>query len=521
VQIKTIISEYIFMPKSIKSNTDYISKLEALIELAHSLKQESDFKQILQIITEKACGLFAADFALLMMTNPQTHHTIKTVFSVRENSTDRESHAINSSISGWVIKYKNILLSRDIQKDTRFRKSLVQESSYKSVLCSPLIAEGIIIGTLLLVRENELPFDDQEMEYLNQFSSIVSPFLRNVQKIQQYFEYKISDKTLLDKYATVGLLGRCRKFVELLQAIEIATKSDIRVMIEGESGTGKELVAKAIHKFSPRGDKKFVALDCGAIPDTLMESTLFGHVKGAFSGATEHQQGLIQEANNGTLFLDEIANIPLSLQTKLLRYLQEGEIRQIGSSKIIKVNVRIVSASSSSLFQLVEQNKFREDLFYRLYVYPVKVPSLGDRTEDIPLLASYFLKKYSQQQNKKLKHLHEELIDYLSSYNWSGNIRQLENFIEHLVALAPPETEILDLEILPKEYQKEWKRHQPQKKSPSTSLFKHLADYEAELIRKSLSENNWNQVQAARALKVSEATIRYKIKKFGITKPKV
>jgi transcriptional regulator with PAS, ATPase and Fis domain len=371
-----------------------------------------------------------------------------------------------------------------------------------------------------LVRENELPFDDQEMEYLNQFSSIVSPFLRNVQKIQQYFEYKISDKTLLDKYVTVGLLGKCRKFVELLQAIEIAAKSDIRVMIEGESGTGKELVAKAIHKFSPRGDKKFVALDCGAIPDNLMESTLFGHVKGAFSGATEHQPGLITAAHEGTMFLDDITNIPLSLQTKLLRYLQEGEIRQIGSSRLIKVNVRIVSASSSSLYQLVEQNKFREDLFYRLYVYPVKVPSLGDRREDIPILASYFLKKYSQQQNRKLKHLHEELINYLLSYKWSGNIRQLENFIEHLVALASPDMEILDHEILPEEYRKEWKSHQPKKKTSSVSLFNRVAEYEAELIRKSLTDNNWNQARAARALKVSEATIRYKINKFGITKPK-
>jgi transcriptional regulator with GAF, ATPase, and Fis domain len=520
MKLKNIISEHFYMPKSIESNTDYISNLEALIELAHSLKQESDFKQILQSITEKACVLFAADFALLMMINPQTQHTIKTVFSGQKESADRDNHAINSSISGWVIKYKSTLLSRDINKDARFRKSLVKNSTYKSVSCSPLYAEGLIIGTLLLVRENELPFDDQEMEYLNQFSSIVSPFLRNVQKIQQYFEYKISDKTLLDKYVTVGLLGKCRKFVELLQAIEIAAKSDIRVMIEGESGTGKELVAKAIHKFGPRGDKKFVALDCGAIPDNLMESTLFGHVKGAFSGATEHQQGLIQEANEGTLFLDEITNIPLSLQTKLLRYLQEGEIRQIGSSRLIKVNVRIVSASSSSLFQLVEQNKFREDLFYRLYVYPVKVPSLGDRKEDIPLLASYFLKKYSQQQNKNLKHLHEELIDYFSSYDWSGNIRQLENFIEHLVALAPPNVEILDHEILPKEYQKEWKLHQPKKKSHSTSLFKHLADYEAELIRKSLTDNDWNQARAARDLKVSEATIRYKINKYGIVKPK-
>ncbi len=508
------------MPKSIESQNDYISNLEALIELAHILKQESDFKQILQITTEKAGALFAADFALLMMTNPQTQNTIKTVFSDREESTDRESHAINSSISGWVTKYRKILLSRDITKDTRFRADLVKDTTYKSVLCSPLCAEGIIIGTLLLVRENELPFKEQEMEYLNQFSAIVSPFLRNVQKIQQYFNYEISNKALLDKYETAGLIGKCRKFIELLQAIETASKSDIRVLIEGESGTGKELVAKAIHQFSSRSQEKFVALDCGAIPDNLIESELFGHIKGAFSGAAENKPGLIQEANNGTLFLDEIANLPINLQTKLLRFLQEGEIRRIGSTKNIKVNVRIISASGKSLFELVQQNKFREDLFYRLYVYPLKIPTLGERKEDIPLLANYFIKKFSGQQKKELKQLHEEMIPYLSSHKWRGNIRELENFIEHLVVLAPPDAEILDHEILPKEYQKEWKFYRPKKKSKDDSLFKRVAQYEEELIRKTLNDNDWNKAQAARVLKVSEATIRYKINKFGILKPK-
>jgi len=507
------------MPKLMKSNNDYTLKLEALVELAHILKQESDFNQILQIITEKAYSLFSADFALLMMTNPQTHNTIKTVFSDRNDSKARESHAINSSISGWVIKYKNILLSRDISKDTRFRKNLFKDTTYKSVLCCPLHAEGIIIGTLLLVRGNESYFDELDMEYVNQFAAIASPFLHNVQKVQQYFKYKISDKSLLVKYESVGLIGKCRKFVELLNAIETASKSDIRVLIEGESGTGKELVAKAIHKFSTRNEQKFVAVDCGAIPDNLLESELFGHVKGAFSGATENKPGLIKEANDGTLFLDEIANIPLNLQSKLLRFLQEGEIRQIGSNKNIKVNVRIVSASGKSLYQLVQQNKFREDLFYRLYVYPLEMPPLSERKDDIPLLVNHFLKKFAQQQKKKLQYLHEEMTEYLSSQNWNGNIRELENFIERLVVLAPTEAETLDHEILPKEYQDEWKLYQPQKKINTISLFNRIANYEKELIRKTLIENDWNQALAARLLKISEPTMRYKIKKLGIKNP--
>jgi transcriptional regulator with GAF, ATPase, and Fis domain len=508
------------MPKTIESKTDYISKLEALIELAYILKQESDFKQILQITTEKAGALFAADFALLMMTNPQTQNTIKTVFSDREESTDHESHAINSSISGWVTKYRNILLSRDITKDSRFRPDLVQDLTYKSVLCCPLHAEGIIIGTLLLVRENDLPFEDADMDYLDKFSAVVSPFLRNVQKIQQYFDLKISDEALLEKYQTAGLIGKSRKFIELLQSIETASKSDIRVLIEGDSGSGKELVAKAIHQFSSRSRERFVALDCGAIPDSLIESELFGHVKGAFSGATDDKAGLIQEARNGTLFLDEIANLPLILQTKLLRFLQEGEIRQIGSTKNIKVDVRIISASSKSLFELVKENTFREDLYYRLYVYPIKIPTLHERKEDIPLLANHFISKFSRQQQKKLQQLHEELIPPISSRKWPGNIRELENFIEHLVALAPNDVEILGHEVLPIEYQKEWKFKRLKKKTGEESLFNLLAKYEEEIIRKALNDNGWNRAQAARALKVSEATIRYKINKFGISKAK-
>jgi transcriptional regulator with GAF, ATPase, and Fis domain len=503
-----------------KTKSTYISKLEALIELAHLLTNESDFDQILGTITNQACVLFAADSASLMMINPQTHNTIKTVFSEGERDADREHHVVNSSISGWVLKYQKSLFSREIKKDTRFRKGLLKSTNYNSVLCSPLYAEGNMIGTMLLVRVNDLPFEEQDMEYLEQFSTIVSPFLRNVQKIQQYFKYKTSDKVLLDKYTAVGLIGKCRKFMELLQAIETASKSDIRVLLEGESGTGKELVAKAIHRFGLRSEKKFVALDCGTIPENLMESTLFGHVKGAFSGATEHQTGLIQEAHQGTLFLDEIANIPLQLQVKLLRFLQEGEIRPIGSNKLIKVDVRIVSASSRSLIDLVQENAFREDLFYRLYVYPIKIPSLMERKEDIPVLANYFLNTFSKQQRKELKLLHEEVLGFLSSHPWRGNIRELEHFIERLVVLAPADVEVLDYEMIPEEYQEERKTQKIKKKAVNVSLFKRVSQYEADLIKNALTENDWNQAQAARSLNISEPTIRYKMNKFGIARPR-
>jgi len=508
------------MSKSMGIDPAYAVKLEALIELAHILKHEGDFKQILRITTEKAKQLFAADSAMLMMINPQTHKTLRTVFSGEEAAADPVLHAINSSISGWVIKYNSILLSQNFKKDTRFRQGMVKKASYASVMCSPLYSEGVIIGTLLTGRENETPFSEEDPEYLQQFSSIVSPFLRNVQKVQQYFHHQVSDQTLIDKYQSSGLIGKSRKFNELLTTIETATQSDIRVLIEGESGTGKELVARAIHQYSSRAKKKFIALDCGTIPENLMESVLFGHVKGAFSGAVENQKGLIQEADGGTLFLDEIANIPLALQVKLLRFLQEGEIRPTGSNKITNVDVRIISASGQSLYQLAKEQKFREDLFYRLYVYPIKVPSLQERRDDIPLLANHFLNIFSNQQNKKINSFHEEVIDFLAIHPWPGNIRELENFIERIVVMAPVEADILDHSILPQEFRKKWSTRKSQAESVNISLFKRVQAFETELIKKILQDHNWNQAGAARALNISEPTIRYKMKKFAIIKPK-
>jgi two-component system NtrC family response regulator len=210
----------------------------------------------------------------------------------------------------------------------------------------------------------------------------------------------------------------------------------------------------------------------------------------------------------------------MELQAKLLRFLQENEIRPIGSNETYKVDVRIITASSSSLKQLVEQQKFREDLFYRLYVYPISVPSLNERCEDIPLLANYFLKKYSMQQKKNIEMFHEEILDFLKNHSWSGNIRELENFVERLVTLAPPEMRVIDASILPAEFQEEWQKVEAisPKYDLSNSLEKNLLDYEIKLIRKALIECNWNQSKAARKLNISETTIRYKMNKLGISR---
>ena len=497
------------------------SKLESLIELASVLAKQNDFHETLRLVTEEASGLLKAETTLIMMINPRTRETVKTLYKDVEESENEPYKFVHAYLSGWTIANNTGFLSENIREDSRFNKELFKDINLQSVMCVPFTVEGIIIGTLLLLNKLEgYIFTESDFLFLKKFTTIVSPYLRDVQKIQQYFVAPLPQETLLKKYEAHGLLGKSKKFIQLLQTIESAARCDVRVLLDGQSGTGKELIAKAIHQYSSRNNHKFIAVDCGAIPANLIESELFGHVKGAFTGANFSRKGLLEEANGGTFFMDEINNLPMELQAKLLRFLQESEIRPIGSNETHKVDVRIIAASSASLRQLVEDQKFREDLFYRLYVYPISVPSLNERIEDISLLANYFLKKYSLEQKKKTEMFHEEILNFLKYHSWSGNIRELENFVERLVTLAPPEMQVINASILPTDFQEEWKKAEAisPKYDLNNSLENNLTEYEKKLIMKVLNECNWNQSEAARQLNISETTIRYKMNKLGITR---
>ena len=243
-------------------------------------------------------------------------------------------------------------------------------------------------------------------------------------------------KILQERYNFYNIIGRSEKMQKIFDLIEKVSKVDSNVLIEGESGTGKELVAKAIHFNSPRSKGPFVTINCAAIPDNLLESELFGYVKGAFTGATQSKKGLFLEADGGTIFLDEIGDMSLNLQSKLLRVLEEKLIRPLGSTQQIPVNVRIIAATNQDLKKAVEEKKFREDLYYRLNVINIKLPPLRERKEDIPLLIDHFVKKYAEKYGKKIKGVDPKLISCLEEYEWPGNVRELENTIERAVALA-------------------------------------------------------------------------------------
>jgi len=309
----------------------------------------------------------------------------------------------------------------------------------------------------------------------------------------------------------------------MLHAVESATKVDTRVLLIGKTGTGKELIAKAIHHFSARAEYPFIATDCGAIPNTLLESEFFGHTKGAFTGAQTKRNGLFLEANHGTLFLDEINNLPFDMQSKFLRVLEDHQIRPVGSDKIVQTDVRIVAAASSPLKDLVEEKLFREDLFYRLNVYPIYVPDLNERKEDIPLLAHQFLSEFAKQQNKQINNFNEEVIDFIKQRPWEGNVRELKNFIERIIAVVPSDAETIDSSFFKMELKEEFENYRSETKVVHriTPLKKHMNKYEAEFIRKTLIECDWNQSEAARRLKTSEKNIRYKMEKLNIRKPEI
>ncbi len=501
-----------------------IRNTEDLFDLAKILGQQTDFKEVVRLVANNAAQLLKADMALILMLNPDTRRTVKTIVKNGRSIEQKEYRDIHIHIGGWIVNNKKPYFSTHIQKDSRFTEGLFDKVPVKSVGGVPLVIEGIIIGALILLYKDSLSLNEQELiPSLENIATISAPYLRNTQKIREYFKLTLPETSLLAKYNNVGLYGKSSRFIEMLHAIEAAAKCDARVLLIGNTGTGKELIAKAIHNFSSRADYSFVAVDCGAIPNSLLESEFFGHKKGAFTGANSERLGLFLEANAGTLFMDEINNLPFDMQSKLLRVLQEGEIRPIGSDKTLKANVRIIVASSTPLKTLVDADNFREDLFFRLHVYPIYIPDLNERQDDIALLANHFLAMYAKQQDKKAVNFHEEVIDFMKQHTWNGNIRELENFVERLITIAPKDVKVISAEVFPADLKDELNHFRKQQKyhKPTGSLKGQVQDFEAQLIKQTLIECKWNQSEAARRLNTSEKNIRYKIEILNIRKPEI
>jgi two-component system response regulator AtoC len=328
-------------------------------------------------------------------------------------------------------------------------------------------------------------------------------------------ENQLLRKEVAKEYSFENILSKNEKMQKIFDVIKKVAVYKSTVLITGESGTGKELVARALHYNSDRFQSPFIPVNCGAIPENLLESELFGHAKGAFTDAIRTKKGLFEEADGGTLFLDEIGELPAPLQVKLLRVLQDGEIRRIGEAKSIQIDVRIVAATVKDLSREVNEGRFREDLFYRLNVLPIHIPPLRERKEDIPLLIQHFIGKYNQVMSKNVGDIDHKALETLMNYKWFGNVRELENTIERAIVLADRNN--IQLENLPIEIKDFKEEFQPEPlPDEEYSIKKASRTLEINLIRKALKKTKGNHTHAAKLLEISHRALLYKIKEYEI-----
>lgn len=358
------------------------------------------------------------------------------------------------------------------------------------------------------------------------FDYITKPFANDelllslhnaVELSRAHRQYRLLKEVMADRYGTHQIIGRSRGIRDVLTMVERAAPSRSTVLIAGESGTGKELVARAIHVTSPRHEGPFISVNCMALNPGVLESELFGHEKGSFTGAVAMRRGRFEQADGGTLFLDEIAELTPDLQVKLLRVLQERRFERVGGGEALEVDIRVVVASNKNLLQLVESGQFRDDLYYRLNVVQIVLPPLRERREDIPLLVAHFVETLAAENHVSQKNFSNEALNYLMGYEWPGNIRQLQNVVERCLVLVPGDT--IGVDNLPPEIRDE----ESQFKSAvdllpvQLDLADTLEKIEAALIRRALARADLVQVKAAEFLGISKSLLQYKLKKYGIT----
>ncbi|MBI2460430.1 MAG: sigma-54-dependent Fis family transcriptional regulator [Candidatus Rokubacteria bacterium] len=415
----------------------------------------------------------------------------------------------------------------------------IKEMSYDLVLCDLRLPGADGIEVLKAVRETlpeaavvvitaygTIPSAIEAMR-AGAYDYVTKPFRAHeilavvdkaLERIRLRREVQYLRRMVEQRFGFGGLVGKSKPMQEVYTQIEKVAAARGAVLIQGESGTGKELVAKAIHHASPRRSDPFVVIDCGAIPEPLQESELFGHVKGAFTGAIATKRGLFEEAHGGTLFLDEVAELAPSLQAKLLRALQDGEIRRVGDTRVIQVDVRVIAATNRDLDEEVRQGAFREDLYYRLTVFPIRLPPLRERREDIPLLVEHCLGRMAEEADGKPKRLSPDALRVLTSYSWPGNVRELEHVLERAALLS--EEEVITERDLPPHLtapQNELAVTLPEDALglPGTTA-RIIREVERELIRRALARTANNRTEAARLLGISRRALLYKLKAHGL-----
>ncbi len=506
-------------------------RLGLLLELTNHVVSNLEFRDLLRAVVASTRRVMGCDGAgITLPDSDNTHLRIYALdFPLKDGSVQEESLVpIDEDVSGAVFR-SGKLWCGSVREARRLGMKDSAQAEVGTVCILPLASRGRVLGIFGVVKYQDNAFNSDDIEFLTQIANQVAIAVENACAFGEIRELK--DKLAQEKLYLedeirsemnfAQIVGKSASLRRVLKHVETVAPTDSTVLIYGDTGTGKELIARAIHDLSPRRSKPFVKLNCAAIPTGLLESELFGHEKGAFTGAISQRIGRFEVANGGTIFLDEIGEIPLELQTKLLRVLQEREFERLGSSRTLRTDARLIAATNRDLEAMVSEQKFRSDLFFRLNVFPVHVPPLRDRQGDIPLLVRHFTQQFSRRMNRMIETIPSAAMDSLSRYHWPGNIRELQNVIERAVIISSGP--VLSVDVSDLKFPKAGPPAEKPASSKSTNgaLRSVLEETERQEILKALKESDWvvsGPNGAAAHLAMKRSTLQLRMQKLGITR---
>ncbi len=475
-----------------------ITNYRRLYQFTERLMGKTNIEDLLNTLIDTVIEVTAADNGFLILRDEMQRLNFTVARNLNKETIDNAVNMVSDSIISRVISSKKPVIVSDALKDDVFKTAQsVIDLRLSSVMCVPLLARGNFLGIIYLGNNNVTNlFTPNNLQVLEVFAGQAALFVQNAILINELQLDRQSLQERLDSMKLGSLVGSSRAMEEVYKKINKVAKIDIPVLIQGETGTGKELVAKEIHRNSLRVDGPFVVINCGAIPENLLESELFGHKKGSFTGAIADKVGHFKMAHGGTLFLDEIGDMPVNLQVKLLRVLEEHKVVPIGGVHPEDVDIRIVAATNVNLDEAIRQGKFREDLFYRLNVITLDLPPLRDRDDDLMVIGKYFLSRYSAEYGRKIKGFSAKCSEAMHRYSWPGNVRELENRMKKAVIMAEKNLiEPEDLGLMPGEFEQ----------------IKPLAvareEFQIRYIEEVLRRNNGNRTKTAQMLDVDPRTI--------------
>jgi len=489
-------------------------ELVGLLEISRTMNSSLDLEEVLDRALHEVVEILHAEASSIWLFDEKERDLyVASATGIREKEVKKVRLEPGKGIVGWVVKTGEPFMTQDARLEPKHARDIAEMLEYegKEILCVPMRSKGKVIGAIEVINKSDgSAFTQKDLYHLSIFANLAGIAIENAKLYGMLQEENSSLRRKLGEIEFEDIVAKSQKMLDVIDMAKRVAQVNSTVLIRGESGTGKELIARAIHRASPRCDGPFIPVNCGAMPDTLLESELFGHEKGAFTGAIARKLGRFELADKGTIFLDEIGDMPPALQVKLLRVLQDRRFERVGGTKTIEVDVRIIAATNQNLEQLMAENKFREDLYYRLNVITIFVPPLRERPEDIPLLAEHFLRKYRTETNKKVVGFSEETMNMLMSYHWPGNVRELENAVEHAVVLT--KSQIIQPDDLPFNL----RSHEPEVPAQITTLEEAQREFKRRLIMRVLQQTGGNRTKAAQILNIQRTYLSRLIKELGI-----